>query len=192
MFDLIHKYLILNKKASLPTLGIFSISRLPAQLNFEDKKISPPTFQINFTAGSPAADKYFYKFIENEQKVEEIEAITELNNFSQAVRQELNRNKFVLFPGIGELVIDVDGVLRLQTLPQTNRYYSPVIAETTQRNTIASEAVVADEIAVDEPGEITEEVQAEKRDYWWIFAVILALIAIAGIAYYYYLNGSFQ
>ena len=192
MFDFIHKYLILNKKASVPTLGVFTINRIPAQLSFEDKKISPPVFQINFTAGSPAADKYFYKFVEDEQQIEEIEAITKLNNFSHTVRQELNKNKEVFFPGIGQLIIGRDGQLRLQNLHQSNDYYPAVSAATAQRNVIAPEAVVTEEIVVDEPTELVEEVSTSKKDYWWIFALILAIVAIGAIAYYYYLNGSLQ
>jgi hypothetical protein len=56
------------------------------------------------------------------------------------------------------------------------------VAEKTRRPVVLKQQVAAyDEIE-----------QPVKKDYWWVVAIVLAAVALAGIAYYYYQNGSLR
>ena len=195
MFQLLYKYLILHKQANLPGLGVFHIERVPPQLDFSNKVFTPPAFAITFKAGAPVVDERFYAFISREQKMEESEAKRIFNDFSYSLSKELDNKKSVQVNEIGQLFINENGQLQLQTSQRLNNYFPAVSTERValtepvksipETNTNVTD--LAEETAV-----TTEEPAAIKKDYWWIAAIIIAIIAIGSICYYYYANGSLQ
>ena len=194
MYQLFYKYLILHKEANLPGLGTFYMERSPAKLDFGNKVIAPPAFEIGFNPAASVADQSFYSYLSTEQKIEEAEAIKNFGDFSYSVRKELDQNKFLELPRIGQMIINEDGVLQFKSLKQLHNFFPAVSTEIVTKPYV--EEIISDNVVVGNPVTetvvTTETVPVVKKDYWWIFAVILAVIAIGAICYYYYLNGSLE
>ena len=194
MFDLFYKYLILNRKASVPGIGTFTLTRQAAQLNFAEKAFVAPFCQVRFTQGDNNADENFYSFISSEQKVERDEAKRLVDEFAVDVKQLLKVNKEISWEGIGIISQNTLGELQLEQQQVLQQYFPHVPADRIERennnDTVfeKSEVITIDEPIV-EPEEVVEEQEKKKQD-WWIDAIILALLAIAAIGYYFLQNGT--
>lgn len=194
MVEILYKYLILNKKASVPGIGVFHIHRQPASLDFSNKAFKSPSARIAFTEAAVVADKKFYSFLSEEQQIEEAEAVEHFSDFTQSLKENLLTNGSVHLPGFGLLARDIAGRLQFQPAKQLPSFFTDVAAERTIRE-VSDEDLLADDKRRD--NEITEVVRDKnsiswRKNYWWIFAIILAAGAIAAIIYYYKVNGNLR
>lgn len=196
MFQLLYKYLILNKKAIVPGLGVFFIERKPAKLDFANKVFLAPASQINFKAQTSVDDNRMYTFISQVRKIDELEAAGHYNNFANKLKENLEKNSSVELPGIGVLSQNAEGQLFFKATVQLNDYFPPANADRVLKENTEHPILVGDsnrtnkqmkERLVDEP-----EMSSHAKDPWWIFAIALGIIGIAAIVYYYLHNGSLQ
>lgn len=196
MFKLLYKYLILNRKATLPGIGIFYIERKPARLDFANKVFVAPDLQIGFNPKTSDVDRLMYTFISNERKIDEVKAVTDYNAFADQLKENLNEHKSLKLPGIGNLVLNAEGELVFRATPALKDYFPDVVAERVLREHIEHNVYVGDtqrgnheikEMLVEE-----EEEPSYAKDYWWAFAIVLGIIGIGTIVYYYLHNGSLQ
>lgn len=195
MLQILYKYLILNKKASVPGLGEFYIHRRPASLDFANKSFISPSTQIAFTQGDVIADNRFYFFISKEQHITDTEAVNKFDEFAERLTNNLKTTGSIQLPGIGLLSKDGSGKLNFQPVTPIASFYPNVAAERIVRE-------VSDDIPVVETNKqdnLQTDVQntevaisENKKDYWWVFAIILAGVAIAAIIYYYNQNGNLR
>ena len=64
LYELFYKYLILNGRASMPGIGSFGVEQVPATMDFENKKLNPPTQNIKLESSEIATDTYsFYNYL---------------------------------------------------------------------------------------------------------------------------------
>lgn len=196
MFQLLYKYLIHNKKVSVPGIGVFFIERQPAKLDFTNKVFVSPAFQISFKPQPSFTDNRIYTFISREQKIDESEAVSRYYNFSQKLRENLTEHNTIELPGIGVLSQNAEGGLFFKAIPPTNNYFPPAAAERVLRENTEHDVLVGENkrtnremknVLVDETAS-----PSHTQDYWWIFAIALGIIGIATIVYYYLHNGSLQ
>lgn len=193
MFQLLYKFLILNKKVSVPGIGVFYIDRKPAYLDFSNKVFIAPSGQIAFTEGSATTVEKFYSFLSKEQQIEASEAVQHFNDFAQSLTYNLHTNGRVELPGFGWLSKDGTGVLKFQPAKELSSFYTNVAAERTIRDVSNVSIPVAGKIKNKSiPAVVNHETTSYKKDYWWVFAILLAGAAIAAIIYYYNQNGSFR
>jgi hypothetical protein len=229
MEDLLYKYIIFNKKASIPGVGVLTLKRKPAQQKYLEKMFVAPAFSVAFTHMNETADRKLYSFIAKERNIDEVEAVTLLNDYAFSLKSKLREDKKVVLPGLGILTENNFKEYQLQGVSSLNKYLPDVIANRLQRegaeqpvikeikdgfepkgpssqpsgnkDVVEASPVLANEIAdlpVEdfkqpiEETELTEEAAVQKKDDWWIFAIILAILAIAAICYYYMENGGFQ
>lgn len=134
MQQLLYKYLVLNNRLNIPSLGSFSVSYAPAQYNPQDGSLLPKQPILHFKDGPPAtADTRLLPFLAAELNMSQSAAANELLNFSLQVMTELVENKRAQLKGIGTLSKDGFGKLHfvqenanrviqpaMQTLPQVN------------------------------------------------------------------------
>ena len=193
MFQLLYKYLVLHKKASVPGLGVIYIETKPARLDFVNKLFVGPASHINFKADTFADDKRFYTFISHEQRVEVTEAAVRYSDFVNALRKKLAEESSVELPGIGVLSQRAEGDLFFKETVRIEEYFPPVTAERVIRDNAEHHILVGENTKTNtEMKEVlVDEVQEEShaRDYWWLFAIALGIIGIATIVYYYLHNG---
>lgn len=192
MLELFHKYLIIHKKAIIPGLGIFSIERQPARLDFANKIFVAPSSQIVFKNEPAVADTNFYSFVSHEQNIEEETAIKNVDEFTLSLKHYISANTSVQLPGVGLLTKNEVGELEFAPLNTLQNYFPNVTAEKVIRPDAQHDILVGDTSRTNT--EMQEMLTSSKKvkDYWWVFAIILAFIGIAALVYYYLQNGSFE
>ncbi len=192
MFQLLYKYLILNKKVTLPGIGVFFIERRSAKLDFANKVFIAPALQINFKPQTSVADNRMYTFISQEQKIDETEAFSRYNDFVNRLKEKLRENTRAELPGMGVLSQNAEGKLYFNATIQLNDYFPPANADRVIRENAEHHVLVGDtsRTNIQMKEMLVEDVQetSQAKDRWWVFAIALGLIGIASIVYYYLNN----
>lgn len=195
MLQLLYKYLILHKEVSIPSIGVFHIKRKPAYLDFSNQAFIPPSHEIAFTEGAVHADKNFSSFICNEYQVNEEEALDRINSFSKAIKKNLLTNSNAEISGIGVLTKEISGALKFKPAGPLSSFLQPVYADSTISEFEEKTPIIVDSLPINTTAaevENEELIISQKKDYWWVYAIILAAIGVAGILYYYNQNGNLR
>jgi hypothetical protein len=181
MYHLLYKYLILNRQVTIPGIGLFSLRHEPAKPDADKKVILAPLIIVQFHAkeGSPGND--FYKFLSHELRISEANAMEEFVEFAYQLKQGVIAKKWVVLPGMGILTQGIKNEILFKPAAVLKKYYPAVF--------------VGDKFHSGEGGRVTQNGQttyaginnshAIRRDKWWLYAIVLALIGIGAIVYYY-------
>jgi len=189
MYALMYKYLLLNRKVSLPGIGIFSIEHTAAKWNAADHLLQPPAETVQFKVETALADKQFYHFLAQEMKVSEVDAIKQFHDFSYDLKTALGRTDGMVLPGIGSLKKQQGGSLAFEADSITAAYRQPVAAPgkaITTNKTVEPVVVNNDKSSTNvELIPADEALEEPSRDIWWIYALALAAAGIIAIVIYY-------
>lgn len=188
MHEHLYKYLVLYRKLSIPQLGSFGIVNESAHFEVSSGLLFSPKPVIRFVEEDiPASDKIFFDFLVYEMNVDEVTAIKEFNDFAYQFRKDLKENRLVVLPGVGTVTEGGEGDISftaeaglldelLPPIEPGNHIRIPgknVAKEPFKVNTV--------EISV----EREEEVEIIRKDYWWVYAIILLLIGSVALLFYY-------
>jgi hypothetical protein len=172
----LYKYLVLNRKLSIPQLGSFCIKQESAHID-ADGFVHPPKPVLCFTEELiPPPDKTFYHFLSEEMGVDELAAIKQFHDYEYQIRQELENSKRVTMTGIGNLNKENGATIVFEPAHDLSVLLPPIHLD---KNEFSSTPAVIEEIDEAETGEET------KRDYWWFYAIILLILGIGALVYYY-------
>lgn len=168
--QLLIKYLIQNGRLGIPDIGMFQVKRIPAQVVGGGTAIKGPLSVITYQAEPVPADKHLFEFLSMETETDEVAAIGQFNEWTQALKQKIFDHQTVELPFIGTLLLDQDGNIT---------HHAPASA-------IGYQSVSLPEGVVLETTTATEGEEILTSDTsWWIYAIILLLLGAAAIAYYY-------
>lgn len=180
MLQHFYRYLLLNRQASVPGVGSFSIETFPA--SFEVNSINPPQHLISFKAGSALTDKQFYQFLASETGMSEVDAVRKFQDFAYQLRKDLQSNPQLHVTGLGILKRSATGEIAFEPQNSIQQFFSPVRLTEVQKQ---DDITVEDDAGSSHGIEVEEEVEPIKKDYWWIWALLLAVTALAVIGYFY-------
>ncbi len=192
MYPFLYKYFLVNKKVGIPGLGSFSLQEIPASLDFVKGLLRAPQSKIVFTkSNSDAVDKSLFIYLGREMQVEEWQVARKFQEFTAAIKSNLDSNKAVELPGIGKLQKGYDD--ELMFIADTGATLVPS-ADIKLNNTNDSRANLVELYSTGENLILTEETEEDKlemiikhkeEDYWWVYALILALMGVGALLYYY-------
>jgi len=193
MYQLFYKYLILNQRVSVPGLGNFYVDRSPAHMDFIHRKINPPESNICFKDDAVMMDKPFIEYLKKELKLQDVDVLKTIQDFSHRIRQGAEAGGIAL-PGIGKLQSGYDG--NLLFLPENNQAkFCPSIDLQNPTYTHAKLIDIYDysgdsvrmieQNYIPKPGEKEVFHHGQKEDYWWVYAIVLAIMGMAALFYYY-------
>ncbi len=195
MFEAFYHYLFINKKVAFPGFGTFFIDRIPAQLNFASKSFTAPIWQISFKKGEVTTDRNFYFNLSSMLGISENEAHEKVNEFSLDLKREFAVYKKITLPKIGSLIENSKGDYQLLTDYKFHNYFVDIKAERVLREngekSFFEESVLNSNTETNKQTETILENSSGKAE-WWIDAIILAILAIAAIAFYYFQHGTLQ
>jgi hypothetical protein len=190
LYELFYKYLILNGRASMPGIGSFGVEQIPATMDFENKKLNPPTQSIKLESSEIATDTYsLYNYLAKELNVNESEAARRFQDFSHDIQKQAATNGSVLLPGIGRLKRDYNGY-SIDAETETKQVLPDLWITKTQ----AAGTGLLDVYAEMQPSIIKQSsfdgdgdrlIVSEKEDYWWVIAIVLAIMGLGALLYYY-------
>ncbi len=195
MFEAYYQYLFIFKKLAFPGFGTFFINRIPAQLNFASKCFTAPQWQITFNKGDVSTDSNFYLSLSSMLGISEKEAHEKVKNFSTDLKREFTVYKKITLPKIGSLIENSQGEFQLITDYKFYNYFVDIKAERVIREN--GEKSFTEDTVYNSNTETVKHDESElengvSKTEWWIDAIILAILAIAAIAYYYFQNGTLQ
>jgi hypothetical protein len=182
MLDVLYKYLVLSDQAGLPGIGTFVVNRTPAY--FKGSTLQPPGAAISFKPGSALTDKNFYHFAAGEKGISEVDAVRKFQDFAYELKKSIQSASFVELTGIGILKRNATGEIAFEPGPASD--FLAVLAP-------GAVQLPKQEVVDAEHNEtmISEEEMPLEKDRWWIWATVLALLALAAIGYFYILEKEF-
>lgn len=190
MYELFYKYLLLNNKAYLPGVGSFAVTQTPASMDFENKKLIPPSQSIGLNATEVGDNYFLYQFLSKELNISEAEAALKVDGFSKDIQAQANQHGSVLLPGIGRLKKGFMGSFDMETELENKEVLPDIWIDKSQ----AANTLLMEVYSNVTPGIIRREgiieapevfAKPESEDYWWVYAIILAVMGLGALLYYY-------
>lgn len=189
MFNILVKYLVLNRHLNLPGIGFFKVVDAPARFDHSSGMVHAPSSTIHFTDNPTVADRHFFDFVAQQLNAEQTECVRQFHHFTHLLSQEVNTKKLLALPGIGLLTKSNNGVLQFQPVSLYGDYF-PAISFNNgtavhHQVTIKTEEP-ANELYATEAQEIVEQT---RKNRWWIAALALAVLSIVAIIWYHVNTG---
>ncbi len=180
----IASFLFQHKTCPLPGIGTLKMQHTGALSDFTNKTIAAPTAGIRFvhTDTDPSALLYYLAATTGGSTYEVTEG---LDHFCDNLKKELAAQQQVALPGIGVFYADVAGKINFteETLPAS--FVQPVFAERVIHPNEEHAILVGDKESTNTLMTEMLAPKAETRENWWIWAIVLGLVAITLIMLYF-------
>lgn len=211
MNNVLVSYLLQHKSISIPGLGSMYIERIPAQTDFVNRRILPPDYHFRFDKYFDAPDKDFFTYLAKQQNIADYEAIKWYNEWAYELRSKLREGHQVEWEGIGTLKKDISGEIVFESAGRIPSLQEPtpanrVIHTHTQHTMLVGDQEVTRKISNTDSGtEVSDnnvisgdeqapytypwEEEKPKKKGWWLFALIIAAVALSVIFFRVYKSG---
>lgn len=185
MQDTLYEFLVLNKKLSLPGIGTISLCQSSAQHDISNKQFTAPEFYFTIESRNDTPSKKLFDWLSSSLGITEWDAIRSVNDFSFALRQKLSESGEVSWENVGMIRRDNNGDLKLDGQNILLQSEQPVVAEKVIR--VKAEHIVL----VGEKEKTSVEMEEyfagspAKKNYSWLIAIILTVLAVMFIGWYF-------
>ncbi|HNU13866.1 MAG TPA: hypothetical protein PKI55_05350 [Chitinophagaceae bacterium] len=188
MYAELYQYLIQYKQLPVPGIGTFLVERIPAAINFPERKIEPPVYGVSLQPVSNSPSKSFFIWLGAALQVSDREAVIRYNDFAFDLKSQLSGGDIVNWNGVGQLSKGLAGDIKF--IPQEKRSLeSSVKAEKVMREKAEHMVRVGeDEKTSAEMTELLSHTD-EKKSYWWAYALIVIVLSVMFIGWYFSENG---
>ena len=185
MQDSLYEFLLLNKKISLPGIGTISLYQAPAQHDFPNKQFIAPAsfFTIDPTNDKPS--KKLFDWLSSSLNITEWDAIKSVNDFSFDLKKKLSEFGEVNWEKIGVLCRSDTGDLKLEPQNVLLQSEPPVTAEKVIRVKAEHTILVGEKEKSSVEMEEYLAATPAKKNYTWLIAIILTIIAVMFIGWYF-------
>jgi hypothetical protein len=186
----LNSYLQQHKSISIPGLGTIYIERTPALTDFTNRQLLPPGFHYRFDRYADAPDKDFFSFLAIRKNIADYEAMQWYNDWATDLRNRIRSDDQVVWEGVGVFKKDLSGDIVFEASAPLVSHLYPVPAERIIRSDAAHTMLVGDKEVtnVQMSGYLNDPVEREKSS-WWIYALIIAALALIILFYHFYKNG---
>jgi hypothetical protein len=185
MQDSLYEFLLLNKKISLPGIGTISLCKTLALHDLSNKQFIAPASFFTIDPRNDKPSKKLFDWLSASLNITEWEAIKSVNDFSFDLKKRLSEFGEVSWEKVGVIRRDNNGDLKLDPPNISLQSEPPVTAEKVIR--LKSEHIVL--VGEKEKTSVEmEEYIAEspaKKNYTWLIAVILTVLAVMFIGWYF-------
>lgn len=184
MHQLIASYLFQNRSCPLPGLGNLSMKADPAQTDFSNNRILSPTSTIHFEPGETNTG-LLINWLANKSNNSKLVTLTALDVFCNDLKKDaLNKDLGANLEGVGTFVVNSDGGIDFVGMELPHIFHQPVQADRIIRLVAEHNLLVGDKHTTNI--EMTEFLNEDslKKEHWWIWALVLGLVAISLIFLY--------
>jgi len=185
MQDPLYEFLLLNKKLSLPGIGTIALCQNSALLDFSNKQFTAPSFYFTIESRNDKPSKKLFDWLSSSLGITEWDAIKSVNDFSFALKNKLSETGEVNWENVGMIRRDNNGDLKLETQNILLQSEQPVTAQKVIRVKAEHTVLVGEQ---EKTSVEMEEYFAEspaKKNYTWLIAVILTVLAVMFIGWYF-------
>lgn len=183
MEDLIELYLFKHKMCPLPDIGTLKLFETNAVASLAERKIHAPVHAIRLVdTVMPATD--FINFISANKKIS-FEAAKEMLMKYCGQLQRMDAYRETKLPHAGKFYVDADGNLIFKAIEVPKIFLPDVNAERIIHPDASHNIRVGDkERTSTEMTAYYSDTALISKDKWWIWAILLFVIAIAAILVY--------
>lgn len=182
-------FLFHHNKLPLPGIGTLTMHHKGATGDFTSKSIAAPVASIGFEK-TESDTSALLDYLSGNNSSERDSARRSLEDLCTKLKLDLAAQKQYEMPGIGILYADSNGDIHFteQALPVS--FLQPVYAERVIHPNDEHQILVGDKEKTNT--QMTEMLapKEEKRENWWIWAIVLSLIAITAIMLYFGMSGN--
>jgi len=185
MQNSLYEFLVLNKKLCLPGIGTISLKQNSSQLDFTNKQFTSPAYYFTLDAQDDKPSKKLFEWLSSSLGITEWDAIKSVNDFSHLVKNRISETGEMTLENIGVIKRDNAGKLKLDSNTISIKNDQSVIAEKVIREKAEHTVLVGDKEKSAVEMEDYFAGQSSKRNYGWIVAVILTVLAVMFIGWHF-------
>ncbi|MET0462450.1 MAG: hypothetical protein ABW007_04835 [Chitinophagaceae bacterium] len=189
MFNELYQYLVLHRQVSLPGVGVFQLERKPADLDFANKVVNPPSYTVALHHGNESIPVKQLNWLADILGIPGNEVADRVSQFTANLKSEIVNGKKMQWTGIGTLSKGLAGEIRFEAELKDTPAGEPVPAAKVIREKAAHTVRVGEQEKTSE--EMIEFLQPaeRKRSYEWIITLIVALLALAFLVWHFMQTG---
>jgi len=184
MHYLIASYLFQNKSCSLPGLGTLSVGAGKAEADFLNTVIKAPSPRIVFEAKETDTGNLL-EYISLKTNRSIAQTIERLEQFCGELKNATTANKPAALNGVGNFFIDSSGKINFRSAQLPAAFLQPVKAERVIHPEAEHHILVGDKETTNTlMTEYFSEELPVKKSRWWIWAIVIGVIALIVILLY--------
>lgn len=184
MQDILATYLFQHKQCPLPGIGSLIVKEHPAHVLPGERMIKAPKPFIGlYRQDFPVAG--LVRYISIEKGISEEEAQTSLKQYCRSLKF-MGAHEEISLPSAGRFSVSQDGNILFSPEELPSGYSIPVTAEKVIRPNDTHSMLVGDtETTNTVMTEFYSDEHVAPADRWWIWAIVLTVLAAAAIFFYY-------
>ncbi len=185
MYSELFRYFIQHKKLNLPGIGNFVLERKPAEADFVNKCILPPSYSVALHQHEEEKPSHkFYTWIAAAFNISEKEAVIRFNDFVFDLKNNISTDNKIEWSGIGVLSKGEGGKIKFLN-EELSLIEKTIPAEKIIRERAEHSVLVGERERTS--AEMTEYLNQPdaKRNLWWIFPLTLILLSLVFISWYF-------
>jgi len=181
----LYEFLLLNKKVSLPGIGTITLCQTPAQHDISNKQFIAPASFFTIDPGNDKPSKKLFDWLSTSLNITEWEAIKSVNDFSFDLKKKLSEYGEVSWEKVGVIRHNNNGELKLDPQNILLQSEPPVTAEKVIRVKAQHTVLVGEKEKTSVEMEEYFAGSSSKKNYSWLIAVILTVLAVMFIGWYF-------
>jgi len=189
MYKELYQYLVLHQQLNIPGVGVFQLERKPADLDFANKVVNPPSYTVALHHGTESMPARQVNWLADVLNISEMDVMERLTGFATNIANEIFSGKKLEWNGIGTLSKGLAGEIRFEAELKDNPAGEPVPAAKVIRENAAHTVRVGEAEKTSQemyemlnPGE-------KKRSYEWIMTLIVIVLALAFLVWHFMQSG---
>lgn len=175
-------YLIQHHFLYLPGIGDFTLIRISASIDSENRSLLPPSYAIQFTPSESGSHRDLFSYLAEKLNVTEVDAIMMVNDYAMELKYLLQLDGFAAIEFIGKLNINEFGKISLDAQPLNVNFLTQLVPDSVNVENIIT--VNPEEEDEDEENEENQEefaaieVEESESSKWKLSVLILVGVAI--------------
>lgn len=185
MQDTLYEFLVINKQLSLPGVGTICLRQNSSQLDFTNRQFDPPSFFFIIESKEDKPSKKFFEWLLSSYGISEWDAVRYLNDFSFSIRNKISETGEMNWENVGVFKRDETGNLKLESPPVALPNLQPVHGEKVIREKFEHTVLVGEQEKSSVEMEEYFAEAAPRKNYGWIVAVVVTILAVMFIGWYF-------
>jgi len=185
MQDILYEFLLLHKKLSLPGIGTIALCKLSAQHDLPNKQFTAPSFYFTIESRNDKPSKKLFDWLSSSFGITEWDAIRSINDFSFDLKKKLSENGEVAWANVGMIRRDNNGDLKIDQQSISLQSEQPITAEKVIRLKAEHTVLVGEQEKTSVEMEEYFSGSPARKNYSWLIAVILTVLAVMFIGWYF-------
>ena len=189
MYVELYQYLLLNKQLAVPGIGTFMMERKPADIDFANRVVHPPSYNIALHHGQLSPSIRLYSWLSGVLHISERDAVIRFNDFVFDLKDQILSGKKMQWTGLGTLSKGLAGEIRFEAQQGSHAIGQPVPAvKVVRENAEHTVRVGEDERTSTQMLELLNPLK-KKRSLRWLAGFLLAVLSLVFVIWHFSSKG---